>query len=104
MTTCYHCGSNKVVRNGRTTNGKQRFVCRDCCRCLREQRSSNAYSHARKAEILRAYHERTSLRGLTRIFGVSRNTVTAWLKKSQNAAALGPHSGPGPSRGGAGVR
>ena len=35
-----------------------------------------------KAVILAAYHERLSLRGLTRIFGVSRNTVSAWLKKS----------------------
>ena len=40
------------------------------------------YSETRKEEILRAYEERTSLRGLTRIFGVSRQTVTSWLKKS----------------------
>jgi len=30
---------------------------------------------------LRAYDERSSLRGLSRTFGVSRHTVTAWLKK-----------------------
>jgi transposase-like protein len=30
---------------------------------------------------LRAYQERSSLRGLSRTFGVSRNTVTSWLKK-----------------------
>ncbi|MBK7543021.1 MAG: hypothetical protein IPP10_15280 [Candidatus Competibacteraceae bacterium] len=30
---------------------------------------------------MRAYQERASLRGLTRIFGVSRNTVAKWLKK-----------------------
>ena len=47
-------------------------------------RQSTAYDPARKEEILiRAYHERTSsLRGISRIFGVSRNTVTHWLKKS----------------------
>lgn len=39
------------------------------------------YSEEKKAEILRAYEERSSLRGLARTFGVSRNTVTAWLKK-----------------------
>ena len=32
--------------------------------------------------ILRAYQERSSLRGLSRTFGVSRNTVTSWLKKN----------------------
>jgi len=36
---------------------------------------------------LRAYDERSSLRGLTRTFGVSRNTVTSWLKKREEATA-----------------
>ncbi len=40
------------------------------------------YDEARKAEILRAYDERASLRGVSRIFGVSRHTITSWLKKS----------------------
>jgi transposase-like protein len=40
--------------------------------------------------ILRAYEERSSLRGLSRTFGVSRNTVTSWLKKSGEAAAVDP--------------
>ena len=88
MTTCYHCGSEQVVRNGRTSNGKQRFLCRECGRCLRAERSSPLYSQERKEEILRAYQERSSLRGLTRIFGVSRNTVTTWLKKSEPTAAI----------------
>jgi len=38
--------------------------------------------------ILAAYHERTSIRGLRRIFGVSRNTVAAWLKKASNLPLL----------------
>ena len=74
--------------NGRTTNGKQRFLCRACGRCLRANRSSNAYSLERQVEILRAYHERTSLRGLQRIFGVSRNTVNTWLKKVRQLPSL----------------
>jgi transposase len=32
------------------------------------------------------------LRGLTRTFGVSRNTVTAWLKKSEEAAEVQHHA------------
>jgi transposase-like protein len=31
---------------------------------------------------LRAYQERSSLRGIERTFGVSRYTVAEWLKKS----------------------
>jgi hypothetical protein len=37
---------------------------------------------------LRAYHERSHLRGLSRTFGVSRNTVTSWLKKETTLPEL----------------
>jgi transposase-like protein len=100
--TCYYCDSTQIVHDGRTSNGKQRFVCRKCGRCSRADRASNGYPPERQAEILRAYHERTSLRGLTRVFGVtphrlgvSRHTVTAWLKKSVEPATLGADLGQG---------
>ena len=100
METCRHCGQTGcLVKNGKTPNGKQRYVCRACGRNSRPEPGSNAYEETRKDEILRAYQERTSLRGLTRIFGVSRQTVTDWLKKSAGSAALGHHAGPGPGHG-----
>lgn len=49
-------------------------------------RKVNGYTEEEREQILRAYHERSSLRGLSRTFGVSRNTVTAWLKKRGGAA------------------
>ncbi len=79
--TCRHCGSENIVRNGLTTNGKQRFLCRDCGRRSRENPQPNGYTDATREVILRAYEERSSLRGLSRTFGVSRNTVSRWLKK-----------------------
>lgn len=78
---CYHCGSTAVVKNGLTKNGKQRYLCRACGRTSREEPAINGYSEAEQETILRAYEERSSLRGLTRTFGVARNTVTSWLKK-----------------------
>ena len=51
----------------------------------------NGYPEEQREMILRAYQERSSLRGLTRTFGVSRNTVTSWLKKSSCAPALEQH-------------
>ena len=79
--TCRHCGSETIVRNGLTTNGKQRFLCRDCGRRSRENPQPNGYTEAARDTILCAYEERSSLRGLSRTFGVSRNTVSRWLKK-----------------------
>ena len=65
---CPYCDSDQVIRHG-TAQGKQRYRCRACMRTFRENPGSRAYSAERKREILAAYHERTSLRGLRRIFG-----------------------------------
>lgn len=87
---CSHCGSDQLVSNGHAKNGRLRFQCKNCKKYGRQDPGSNAYDEQTKELILAAYHERTSLRGLTRLFGVSRNTVSGWLKKSQSTAAAGP--------------
>ena len=48
----------------------------------------HAYPEERREEILRAYEERSSLRGLERTFGVSRHTVIGWIKKSPGVASV----------------
>jgi transposase-like protein len=83
---CYHCGSDRLVRNGLTQNGKQRYLCSDCGRTSRENPQPNGYTEAEREQILRAYHERSSLPGLSRTFGLSRNTVTSRLKKRDESA------------------
>src|SRR6266542_4707871 len=67
---------------GIAPNGKQKYRCRTCRRQSRENPGSAAYAPERKEEILRAYQERSRLRGLERTFGVARSTVISWLKKS----------------------
>ena len=81
--TCRHCESENIVRNGMTSNGKQRFLCKDCGKRSRQNPQPNGCTEEEREKILRAYQERTSLRGLARTFGVSRNTVSSWLKKRQ---------------------
>ena len=78
---CCHCGSKTVVLDGHAPNGKQRYRYRGCERRSRENLGSACHSEEVKEQVLRAYQERTSLRGLQRIFGVSRQTITKWLKK-----------------------
>src|SRR5205823_10241831 len=80
---CPHCQSDALVRNGHAPNGKQLYRCRSCGRQSRENPTPQAYPHARREEILHAYQERSSLRGLTRTFGVSRTTVSSWIKKKE---------------------
>ncbi len=81
---CYHCQSENLVRNGKTNNGKQRYLCTDCEKMSRDNPQPNGYTQAQREQILRAYEERSSLRGLTRTFGVARNTVSSWLKEKKS--------------------
>jgi len=78
---CHHCQSERLVRNGMAPDGRQRYLCRDCGQRSRENPRTNAYGEQEREQILRAYDERSSLRGLSRTFGVSRNMVTGWAKK-----------------------
>ncbi|MFL6465590.1 MAG: IS1 family transposase [Bryobacteraceae bacterium] len=81
LVSCSHCQSTTVVRNGATADGRQRYLCRDGGRRSTADPCPNGYTEEQRELILRAYQERSSLRGLSRTFGVSRNTVTSWLKK-----------------------
>ncbi len=78
---CPHCHSDQLIKYGHAPNGKQKYRCHACGRQSRHNPTPHAYSAERRDEILRAYEERSSLRGLTRTFGVSRTTVSTWLKK-----------------------
>jgi len=53
--TCYHCGSDKLARNGLTQNGKQRYLCADCGRRSRDDPQPNGYTepvlHRRRLEL-----------------------------------------------------
>ena len=79
--SCTRCESKKLKKNGTTAKGKQKFYCHACGQ-YGTLKPSVRYTEEKKEEILRAYQERSSLRGLERSFGVARQTVACWLKKS----------------------
>lgn len=79
--TCPHCQSDDLLKYGFAPDGRQRYKCKTCGKQHRENPRTNAYDNQEKQTILDAYQERSSLRGLTRTFGVSRQTVTGWIKK-----------------------
>jgi len=78
---CRACGSTHIVKNGRNRSGSQQYQCRTCG-ASKVLLPKQHYSEERKAEVLRAYQERSSLRGLNRTFGITRKTITQWLKKT----------------------
>ena len=81
---CTKCQSENIVKNGKTKTGKQKYHCK-ACHAYGTLSPFVPYTPERKAEILRAYHERASLRGIERTFGVARQTVAKWLKEKADS-------------------
>lgn len=94
---CPRCGSAEVIRYGKAASGTQRYRCHGCHSTFCENPQPPGYTEEEKATILAAYQERSSLRGLTRTFGVSRTTVSRWLR--EEAEALPPPGGGTPAGG-----
>ncbi len=78
---CSHCQSENIVKNGHNPKGKQQYRCNNCGRGG-VLNPSVAYTAAEKERIISAYYERPSMRGIERVFGVTRQTLADWLKKS----------------------
>ena len=77
---CPNCDSTHVVKNGKNSAGSQQFLCKDCGKSAvlypRHQRND-----AEKEQILSTYRERPSMRGVARLYHISRNTLKTMLKK-----------------------
>src|SRR6266700_7875819 len=78
--TCHACKSTNIVRNGTNRCGKAQYHCKDCgvYRVLKPSRTSS--SETEQQTVLRACLERSSLRGVERIFDIARQTVAQWIK------------------------
>lgn len=62
---CPDCGSDNLVKNGKDYTGDQKFRCHDWATCGTLD-ATGRYTPARQEDILRAYQERSSLRGIRR--------------------------------------
>ena len=77
---CPDCQSQNVIRFGKTTGGHARFRCKDC-RVTFSDAPERGHSEVFKAQVLAAYQERASMRGIARAFGIGRTTLVRWLKE-----------------------
>ena len=85
---CHHCQSKSLVHNGYTVTAKQQYLCRNCGRTSCDNPQSNSYPAERREEILRAYEEQGSLRGVSRTFGIPRETIRRWIRNKIAQASL----------------
>ena len=90
---CRHCGSRRLRKNGHASNGAQRAKCRDCARTFILEPKGPRYGEQVKAQVLAAYQDRMSTRGIRRTFGVCYQTLMKWVgEKNQPSARLGGHA------------
>lgn len=82
---CTGCGSPNIVRNGRNRYGSQQFRCKDCGKYAVVEPTVK-YTPQQREQILAAYQERSSMRGIVRVYGTSRTTLSKWLKKKPTTA------------------
>lgn len=78
--TCNSCGSVNIIKNGTNKCGNPQYHCKDCG-VYRVLKPKYGYRSETKEQILHAYRERMSLRGVERVFQVSRQTVMGWLEE-----------------------
>ncbi len=87
---CPRCGSDALVRDEHAPMASRSFAVTPAGAAAARTRLPTPRLQARREEIVHAYQERSSLRGLTRTFGVSRATVSSWIKKRSSASSLIP--------------
>ena len=78
---CGECGSEKLMKDGKSESGKQRYRCRSCGKGSRENARRPGVSAEIQSAVFAALGERMSLRAAARTFRMSRNTITALLEK-----------------------
>lgn len=88
--SCSKCGSTALVNNGRNGVGNPRYKCKDCqfSGVIKSRRADEST----KELVVKASQERSSLRGLSRTFGIGRQTASNWIKKSPVASWHRPHA------------
>jgi transposase-like protein len=80
VVVCIHCQSEAVKRNGHLASGYQRFLCKDCRATFSDAPPRQAPTEL-KEQVIAAYQERMSMRGVARVYKISRNTLTKWIKE-----------------------
>jgi transposase-like protein len=77
---CRKCGSENIKKNGKTYTGKQKFHCKDC-KFYGTLDTKDSEIKEKERLIEKLLLERVSQRAISRITGISLNTVVKIVKK-----------------------
>ena len=91
---CPHCKSNDLVKNGKSSNGTQKWQCNRCKKGFRFDYRYNACKHGMREKIIEMTMNSSGVRDIGRVLKISKDTVCAVLKKNaENESLLHNKSG-----------
>ena len=75
---CPKCNSVDIIKNGHDYKGAQKFHCK-ACEAYGTLVKKGTSAQTKRRQVMDAYCERVSMRGIERIFSVSRYYLACWL-------------------------
>ena len=79
---CSHCQSNDLVKNGKSSNGTQKWQCNSCKKHFRIDYRYKAWQVGTKEKIIEMTLNSSGVRDIGRLLHISKDTVCAVLKKN----------------------
>ena len=79
---CSACGSNDLLKNGKSRNGTQRWWCNKCKKSFQFEYRYNACRPGIREKIYEMTMNSNGVRDTGRVLGISKDTVCSVLKKN----------------------
>ena len=71
---CTKCDSIDIIKNGHDYKGTQKFHCH-ACKAYSTLDKERKYDPKTREQVMDAYFERMSMRGIHRVFGITRHLL-----------------------------
>jgi len=85
---CRYCSATDLRKNGKCTNGTQRYFCKSCQKQFRLNYRYNAYKQGVREKIIELTLNSSGVRDIGRVLCISKDTVTSVLKKNSKDEPL----------------
>ena len=81
---CPKCGQvENQINKGHNRSGTQRCMCMDCGITYTLEPKSHAYSDEVRQQAIKTYYSGVSGRGVGALFGMGKENVVRWIKKTK---------------------
>jgi transposase-like protein len=85
---CPHCWSKNLVKQGKTSNGTQKWQCNSCKKHFRLAYRYRAWQVGTKDKIIEMTLNSNGVRDIGRVVKISKDTVCSVLKKNRQFKSL----------------